>query len=170
MTDSPVLLDVDARGVATATLNRPARGNAYDEELLHALIAGLRRLRDEPSVRAVVIRGAGKHFQAGADLEWLARAAEYPPERAFRASLATTTAMQELNEFPRPTFAVVHGACFGGGCGLVCCVDVALATPQAVFGLTEVRVGVAPTPISTHMVHAMEIGRASCRERVCLYV
>jgi methylglutaconyl-CoA hydratase len=63
--------------------------------------------------------------------------------------------MQELNEFPRPTFALVHGACFGGGCGIVCCVDVALATPRALFGLTEVRVGVAPTPISTHMVHAM---------------
>ena len=69
--------------------------------------------------------------------------------------MATTTAMQELNEFPRPTFALVHGACFGGGCGIVCCVDVALATPRAQFGLTEVRVGVAPTPISTHMVHAM---------------
>jgi methylglutaconyl-CoA hydratase len=155
MTDSPVLLDIDARGVATATLNRPERGNAYDEALLHALIDGLRRLRADPSVRALVIRGAGKHFQAGADLDWLARAAEYPPERAFQASLATTTAMQELNEFHRPTLAVVHGACFGGGCGLVCCVDVALATPRALFGLTEVRVGVAPTPISTHMVHAM---------------
>ena len=155
MTEPPVLLDVDARRVATATLNRPERGNAYDEALLHALIEGVRRLRADASVRALVIRGAGKHFQAGADLDWLARAAEYPPERAFQASMATTTAMQELNEFPRPTFAVVHGACFGGGCGLVCCVDVALATPRALFGLTEVRVGVAPTPISTHMVHAM---------------
>jgi len=155
MTDAPVLFAVDARGVATATLNRPARGNAYDEDLLHALIDGVRRLRADPAVRALVIRGAGKHFQAGADLDWLARAAEYPPERAFQASLATTTAMQELNEFHRPTLAVVHGACFGGGCGLVCCVDVALATPRALFGLTEVRVGVAPTPISTHMVNAM---------------
>jgi methylglutaconyl-CoA hydratase len=155
MTDAPVLLDIDARGVATATLNRPARGNAYNEELLYGLIDGLRRLRAEASTRALVIRGAGKHFQAGADLDWLARAAEYEPEQAFQASMATTTAMQELNEFPRPTFALVHGACFGGGCGLVCCVDVALATPRALFGLTEVRVGVAPTPISTHMVHAM---------------
>jgi methylglutaconyl-CoA hydratase len=60
-----------------------------------------------------------------------------------------------LNEFPKPTIAVVKGACFGGGCGMVCCVDVAFATPDALFGLTEVRVGVAPTPISTHMVHAM---------------
>ncbi len=106
-------------------------------------------------MRALVLRGAGKHFAAGADLDWLARAAGYDPERAFAASMATTTAMQKLNEFPKPTFAVVQGACFGGGCGMLCCVDIALATPEAIFGLTEVRVGVAPTPISTHMVHAM---------------
>ena len=153
--EAPVLLDIDARGIATATLNRPQVGNAYNEDLLHALIAGLDRLQADPTVRALVIRGAGRHFQAGADLNWLATAAEYRPERAFQASMATTTAMQRLNEFPRPTFALVQGACFGGGCGIVCCVDVALATPRAMFGLTEVRVGVAPTPISTHMVHAM---------------
>ncbi len=151
----PVLLHVDARGLATATLNRPERGNAYDEDMLAALIAGLQRLAPDPAVRALLIRGAGKHFQAGADLHWLARAAQYTPAQAFAASMGTTRAMQLLNEFPKPTLAAVHGACFGGGCGLLCCVDVALATPAAVFGLTEVRVGVAPTPISTHMVHAM---------------
>ncbi|MBR0671788.1 enoyl-CoA hydratase-related protein [Neoroseomonas soli] len=151
----PVLLSIDARGIATATLNKPAKGNAYDEDLLGALIAGLDKLRDDPAVRALVIRGAGKHFQAGADLDWLAVAATYGPEQAYAASMATTTAMQKLNEFPRPTFALVHGACFGGGCGVVCCVDVAIATTDAIFGITEVRVGVAPTPISTHMVHAM---------------
>ena len=151
----PVLLHTDARGVATATLNRPERGNAYDEDMLAALIAGLRSLAPDPAVRALVIRGAGRHFQAGADLNWLARAAAYPPEQAFAASMGTVRAMQLLNEFPKPTIALVHGACFGGGCGLVCAADVALATPAALFGLTEVRVGVAPTPISTHMVHAM---------------
>ena len=123
--------------------------------MLHALIAGLQQLAPDPAVRALVIRGAGRHFQAGADVNWLARAADYSPEQAFAASMGTVRAMQLLNEFPKPTIAVVHGACFGGGCGLVCCADVALATPAALFGLTEVRVGVAPTPISTHMVHAM---------------
>ena len=63
--------------------------------------------------------------------------------------------MARLNEFHRPTFAVIQGACFGGGFGIACCVDVALATPAALFGITEVRVGVAPTPISTHMVNAI---------------
>jgi methylglutaconyl-CoA hydratase len=155
MTESPLLLSVDGRGIATATLNRPQKGNAYNGEMLGALIEGLEKLAAEDSVRALLIRGAGKHFQAGADIDWLAEAAGYDPERAFAASMATTRAMQRLNEFPKPTFALVRGACFGGGCGMVCCVDVALATPDATFGLTEVRVGVAPTPISTHMVHAM---------------
>ena len=154
-TESPVLLAIDDRGIATATLNRPHKGNAYNEDLLDALIAGLESLATKPEVRALVLRGAGKHFQAGADLDWLAVAATYTPEQAYRASMGTTRAMQLLNEFHRPTFALIHGACFGGGIGMVCCVDVALATPDALFGITEVRVGVAPTPISTHMVHAL---------------
>ena len=152
---SLVLLDIDARGVATATLNRPEVGNAYNEEMLGALIAGLTALAPDPAVRALVLRGAGKHFQAGADISWLGRATLYPPEENYAASMATTRAMQLLNEFPKPTIALVHGACFGGGAGMVCCVDVAFATPDTQFGLTEVRVGVAPTPISTHMVNAM---------------
>lgn len=156
----PVLLSVDARGIATITLNRPQVGNAYNAALLTGLVEGMERLRADPAVRAVVIRGAGRHFAAGADINWLTEVAEYPPERAFEASLLTTRAMQMLNEFPRPTLALVQGAAFGGGCGIVCCVDVALAAPEAIFGLTEVRVGVAPTPISTHMVHAMGFRQA----------
>ena len=150
-----VLLEIDARGVATATLNRPERGNAYDEEMLAALIGGLDRLAADAGLRALVLRGAGRHFQAGADVHWLNQATAYPPERAYAASHATVEAMRKLNEFPRPTIAMVKGACFGGGVGIVCCVDVALAAPDALFGITEIRVGVAPTPISTHMVNAI---------------
>jgi methylglutaconyl-CoA hydratase len=150
-----ILLDVDARGVAHATLNRPELGNAYDGEMLGELIAGLEKLQTDVGVRALVIRGAGRHFQAGADINWLARAARFPPEQAYAASMATTRAMQLLNEFPRPTIAVITGACFGGGVGMACCVDLALATADAQFGITEIRVGVAPTPISTHMVNAI---------------
>ncbi|MCX7933531.1 MAG: enoyl-CoA hydratase-related protein [Rhodovarius sp.] len=153
--EQPVLISRDGRGIVTITLNRPEVGNAYNGAMLEALIAGLEQLAPDGSVRALVLRGAGRHFQAGADLHWLAEAASYPPEEAFRASMGTVRAMQLLNEFPRPTFAVIQGACFGGGAGMVCCVDVALATPDAIFGLTEVRVGVTPSPISTHMVHAM---------------
>ncbi len=150
-----VLLDISDRGVATATLNRPEVGNAYNEDMLHQLIAGLERLAKDDSVRCLVIRGAGRHFQAGADIKWLGQVAHYPPAQNYAASYATTKAMALLNEFPKPTIAIVHGACFGGGVGIVCCVDVAFATPDAQFGITEIRVGVAPTPISTHMINAI---------------
>jgi methylglutaconyl-CoA hydratase len=160
MEDAPVLLDRDARGIVTATLNRPHRANAYDAALLAGLTGALEALSRDGGVRALVLRGAGRHFAAGADIDWLAEVAGYPPGAAFEASLATTRAMQLLNEFPHPTLALVQGAAFGGGCGLVCCVDVALAVPEAVFGLTEVRVGVAPTPISPQMVQAMGLRQA----------
>lgn len=153
--DQLVKLERDQSGVATATLNRPEIGNAYNEAMLTALAAALVSVRDDPSVRCLVIRGAGRHFQAGADINWLSEVSSYPPDRAYQAAMATITAVRTLNELPKPTIAVIHGACFGGGCGMVCGVDVALSTPDAQFGLTEVRVGVAPTPISTHMVHAM---------------
>jgi len=155
LTSGLVLLTIDARGVATATLNRPEKGNAYNEDVLAELIAGLQQLAADSAVRCLVLRGAGKHFQAGADINWLHRATSYGPTENFAASMATTRAMQLLNEFPKPTIALVQGACFGGGCGIVCCADVAFATPDALFGLTEVRVGVAPTPISPQMVQAM---------------
>jgi methylglutaconyl-CoA hydratase len=160
MSEQPVLLTRDARGIAHVTLNRPARGNAYDGALLEALTAGLDELAADAGLRALVIRGAGRHFQAGADLEWQLGLTAAPPEQALAASMATTRAMQKLNEFPCPTIALVQGACFGGSVGVVCCVDVALATPEAIFGITEVRVGVAPSPISTHMVHALGLRQA----------
>jgi len=155
MSQPPVLLTTDARGVATATLNRPEVGNAYNADMLAALVDALPRLAADPAVRCQVIRGAGKHFQAGADIRWLNEVAAYPPEQNYEASIATTRALQLLNELPKPTIALIHGACFGGGVGIACCVDVAFATPDAQFGITEIRVGVAPTPISTHMVNAI---------------
>lgn len=155
MTENTFLLQTDPRGIATVTLNRPEVGNAYDEALLRGLTAGLRQLADDAAVRAVVIRGAGRHFQAGADIRWLNELSRQGPDANYQASLATVQFARALNEFPKPTLAVIHGACFGGGVGVACCVDVALATPDAQFGITEVRVGIAPTPISTFMVGAI---------------
>ena len=154
------LLATDARGVATLTLNRPEVANAYDEDMLRGLTAALEGLADDPVVRALVIRGAGKHFQAGADINWLNRLSRQGPEENYAASMVTVRFSRTLNELPKPTIAVVHGACFGGGCGIACCVDIALATPDALFGISEVRHGIAPTPISTHMVNAIGIRQA----------
>lgn len=160
MSEPPVLVEADARGVARVTLNRAHVNNAYDGALLDALKDGVGKLAADPAIRAIVITGAGKHFQAGADLSWLRAMAEAGPEEAFAASMGTTGAMAALNECPKPTVALVNGACFGGGCGLVACCDVAIAATDALFGLTEVRVGVAPSPISTHLVHALGMRHA----------
>ncbi|HEY2619224.1 MAG TPA: enoyl-CoA hydratase-related protein [Acetobacteraceae bacterium] len=149
------MLTTDARGIATLTLNRPEVANAYDEDLLRAMTAELERIAKDAAVRALVIRGAGKHFQAGADLNWLNRLSRQGPEQNYAASIVTVRFSRTLNELPTPTVAVIHGACFGGGVGIACCVDVALATPDALFAISEVRHGIAPTPISTHMVNAI---------------
>jgi methylglutaconyl-CoA hydratase len=155
MTEPTLRLEIDARGIATMTLNRPEVANAYDEALLLAITEALERMATDTAVRALVIRGAGKHFQAGADLRWLNRLSRQGPDENCAASIVTVRFSRTLNEFPKPTIAVIHGACFGGGVGIACCVDVALATPDAQFGITEVRVGIAPTPISTFMVGAI---------------
>ena len=141
-------------------LDRPEVANAYDEDMLRGVTAALEGLADDPVVRALVIRGAGKHFQAGADINWLNRLSRQGPEENYSASMVTVRFSRTLNELPKPTIAVVHGACFGGGCGIACCVDIALATPDALFGISEVRHGIAPTPISTHMVNAIGIRQA----------
>ncbi|WP_338665227.1 enoyl-CoA hydratase-related protein [Pararoseomonas sp. SCSIO 73927] len=160
MEETSVTLNLDAHGIATLTLNRPEVGNAYDEVLLRRFRDLLEEAAGRPELRALVVRGAGRHFQCGADLRWMAEVAGQSPERGRMASEASVDAFRRLNEFPAPTLALVQGACFGGGCGLLCCVDIALAVPEAVFGLTEVRVGVAPTPISTHLVHALGLRQA----------
>lgn len=155
MTQDRFLVATDGRGIATLTLNRPEVANAYDDDLLIAMTHAMEGLASDASVRALVIRGAGKHFQAGADINWLNRLSGQGPEENHRASIITVRFSQTLNELPKPTIAVIHGACFGGGVGIACCVDVALATTDALFAISEVRHGIAPTPISTHMVNAL---------------
>ncbi len=157
MSGDRFLLATDMRGIATLTLNRPEVANAYDEDLLRALTAALERLASDDAVRALVVRGAGKHFQAGADINWLNRLSRQGPEENFTASIVTVRFSRTLNELPKPTLAVIHGACFGGGVGIACCVDVALATPDAIFAISEVRHGIAPTPISTYMADAIGV-------------
>ena len=135
---STVLQSVDARGVATLTLNRPEVNNAYDGALVEALGAALDALS---GVRAVMLRGAGKHFQAGADLGWILRVAAASAEENERVSRATARAVHRLNTAPVPTIALVQGACFGGGTGIVAACDIVVAADDAVFSISETRWG-----------------------------
>jgi len=128
-TDStaPILLNIDGRGVANVVLNRPQRNNAYDGGLIRALLAALDELEKAKGLRAVVISGQGRHFQAGADLNWIAAVRAASREENIAVSRATAQAIWRLNAAPVPTVALVQGACFGGGTGLIAVCDVAIA-------------------------------------------
>ncbi|MPY76818.1 MAG: enoyl-CoA hydratase [Alphaproteobacteria bacterium] len=144
----PVLLcTTDARGVATVAFNRPQVNNAYNSDVILGLIEIFGRLAADDAVRLVVLRGNGRHFQAGADLKWLREVAAMTPEENLQISRNTTDAARGLNEFPKPTVALVHGGCFGGGTGIVAGCDIVVASEDAVFSITEARWGVMAGPI-----------------------
>jgi methylglutaconyl-CoA hydratase len=108
-------------------------------------------------LRALVVRGKGRHFQAGADLAFLRRIIEAPPEENRRFSAATVEAMRALQEFPQPVVVLIHGGCFGGGIGLVTAADIAIATTDATFALTETLWGIVAAPIMPQLIHAIGI-------------
>ena len=147
MPDPVILVDTDRRGVATVAFNRPAVNNAYDGALIDALIATCARLAAADALRCVVVRGTGHHFQAGADLAFLRHLRTVSAEENLDFSRLTLAAMHGLKELPRPTVALVHGGCFGGGVGLAAACDIAIAAEDAVFALSEVRWGITPAPI-----------------------
>ena len=138
---SEVLLDVDARGVATVTLNRPEVNNAYDAALISGLLKGMDSLEKTPGLRVVVLKGNGKHFQAGADLKWIRGVAPKSQADNEKASRDTGTAVRRLNELPVPTVALVQGGCFGGGTGVIAACDVVIAADNALFSIAETRWG-----------------------------
>jgi methylglutaconyl-CoA hydratase len=141
MGDAVVLIGTDRRGIATVTLNRPAVNNAYNGEVLEALIDGCERLAADEGVRVVVIRGNGRHFQAGADLAWLDEIGRMDGAANLEASRRTALAMHRLNAMPMPTVALVHGACIGGGTGIAASCDVVVASRDATFAISEARWG-----------------------------
>ncbi len=145
--DDPVLCTIDRRGVAAVTLNRPRVNNAYNGALIDALMAAFARLDREAGVRVIVLRGAGRHFQAGADLAFLDHLRSVSAEENHEFSRRTVAVMRGLQLCARPTIALVHGGCFGGGVGIAAACDIAVAAEDAVFALTEVRWGITPAPI-----------------------
>jgi methylglutaconyl-CoA hydratase len=154
---SEALLVIERRpdGSAWITLDRPEIHNAFDERLIAELTAALYALASEPAVRAVVLTGSGKSFSAGADLNWMRRTATYGEAENLADARALARLMATLNELPKPTIARVHGAALGGGTGLVACCDIVVASAQAVFGTTEVRLGLIPSVIGPYVIAAI---------------
>jgi methylglutaconyl-CoA hydratase len=155
MGEQAVLHDVDPRGVATVILNRPQVNNAYDETLIQGLHDAMDELGRHPGLRVVVLRGAGKHFQAGADLKWITRVAGQSAQENERVSRATATAVHRLNTLPVPTVALVQGGCFGGGTGIVAACDVVIAADNAMFSIAETRWGFTAAIILPQLADAI---------------
>lgn len=148
-------LNTDSQGVATVTLNRPDKHNAFDDELIVELDRILERLDEDESTRLVVLAAAGKSFSAGADLNWMRRMADYDEDENLADAVRLADMLQRLDELRKPTVARVQGHAFGGGVGLVACCDIAVAAESARFCLSEVRLGLMPSTISPFVVRAI---------------
>jgi len=147
MSDGTVLTEVDSRGCATVTLNRPDRGNALSPAMLVALSDTLGDLRDRAEVRVVVLRGAGRHFCSGMDVSAIM-------PTGLPASGPGPVCLL-LDELSKPVIGVVQGAAIGAGCALVACCDVAIAAPEASFAIPEVRLGLAPSGLTPFFLRAV---------------
>jgi len=155
MTDDILLCDIDGRGVATVTLNRPDIHNAFSVALIEQLARVFARLDADDTVRVVIVTGAGKSFSAGADLNAMKQAATLAPERNLAQARDAAGMFHALNTLRHPTVARVNGSAFAGGVGLIACCDVALAADHAQFAVTEARIGLMPSTISPYLLAAM---------------
>ena len=155
-------LAVERQGpVGRVTMNRPERHNAFDDTVIAELTETLRTIEADDGIRVVVLSGAGKSFSAGADLNWMKRMAGFSAEENRRDAMGLATLMRTLAHLRKPTIARVHGPAYGGGVGLVACCDVAIATSNATFALTEAKLGLIPAAISPYVVSA--IGERAAR-------
>ena len=156
MTDfTTVQLEKDPRGFATLWLNRPEKNNAFNAEMIRELILAIDAIGTDKTLRFLLLRGHGKHFSAGADLAWMQASAKLDYNANLNDARELAELMYNLNALKIPTLAVVQGAAFGGAVGLVSCCDMAIGAEDALFSLSEVRIGLAPAVISPFVVQAL---------------
>lgn len=153
---------VISKNVATLSLNRPEKHNAFDDAVIAELLSHLDSIRNDESIRVLILRAEGKHFCAGADLAWMKRMAKLNYEDNLTDAKELARLMSELNSLPIPTIARVQGAAYGGAIGLIACCDIAIASDNARFCLSEVKLGLAPATIGPFVVDAM--GARRCRQ------
>lgn len=153
------MLRIDDDGpVRRLTLDRPQVRNAFNDELIAALTQAVTGL--PAGTRAIVLKGEGKAFSAGGDLEWMHKAAAYTEQQNFDDAMRLARLFQAIAESPAVVIAAVHGAAFGGGCGLVAAADAAVAHPETRFAFSEVRLGLLPATISPFVIPKIGAGHA----------
>ena len=149
-------LEIEMQGkVATIWMNRPDVHNAFDEALIKELTAACKALDGDDAVRVVILAGRGKSFSAGADLNWMKRAANNSVEENMSDARGLAGMLRTLAEMKKPTIARVQGAALGGGTGLTAACDIAVASTKAVFATSEVKFGIIPSAISPYVVRAI---------------
>lgn len=154
------MLSAETRGsVLRLTLDRPDVRNAFNDELIGRLSDSFIGLSGD--IRAVVLAGNGSAFCGGGDLNWMREAAAYTEEQNYEDALKLARLFKAMVECPAVVIARVHGPAFGGGCGLVAAADVAIASTEAKFAFSEVKLGLIPATISPFVVE--KIGRGHAR-------
>ncbi|RAK51028.1 enoyl-CoA hydratase-related protein [Phenylobacterium deserti] len=150
-----VRIEATAEGAVTVVLNRPERKNAFDADLISAMEEAFRTLAGAEGVRVMFIRGAGGMFSAGADLEWMRSAIDRTEADNRDDAHAMAVMLKQLADLPFLTVALIEGGAFGGGAGVACACDMAIATPDARFSFSEVRLGLIAATISPYVVQAI---------------
>jgi methylglutaconyl-CoA hydratase len=160
---SPPVVEIERRGaVAGVWLNRPESHNALSEELVRALTGAFRELAHDPAVRLAVLGGRGPSFCAGVDIAYMKASGQADFAQNLREAESMGDLFAAVAGFPKPVVVRAHGGVFGGGVGLVCAGDLALAAEDARFGLTEVRLGILPALISPYVLR--RLGDRNARE------
>ncbi|MBK9117919.1 MAG: enoyl-CoA hydratase/isomerase family protein [Betaproteobacteria bacterium] len=155
-------IDVAIRnGIGIVSLDRPDVHNAFDDTLIAELTEALGALARDDTARVVVLAGNGPTFCAGADLNWMKKAAGYSRAQNTADAKALALMLRTLAELPKPTVARVHGAAYGGGVGLTACCDIAVAAVEAKFALSEAKLGIIPATISPYVIRAIGARQAS---------
>ena len=162
MTDLQTLkISRRAAGVAQVTMARPAVFNAFDEAMIAELDAVFADLSADPAVRVIVLAGEGKHFSAGADLQWMQRASTASVEWNLEDARRFAAMLSRIETCPKPTVARVQGAALGGGVGLACVCDMAIAADNASFAVSEAKFGILPAVIGPYVTNA--VGKRQAR-------
>ena len=144
-----------ASGVAQITMARPAVFNAFDELMIGELDAAFAQLALDAGVRVIVLAGEGKHFSAGADLQWMQRASTASQDWNLQDARRFAAMLSRIETAPKPTVARVQGAALGGGVGLACACDIAIAADNATFSVSEARFGILPAVIGPYVTNAV---------------
>lgn len=137
------------------TINRVNKHNAFDNQLLAEMQRQLNSAINNPEVRVIILKANGKNFSAGADLSWMQSMAQFNEAENLEDSMVLGNLMYTLNQSPKPTIAMVQGAAFGGGVGLVAACDIAIAGESARFCFSEVKLGLIPAVISPYVIRAI---------------